>query len=47
MLKQFSINVDYSINSGQVFLWEKDGNTWYGINSTDVLTIKENPFEIN
>jgi len=47
VLKQFSINVDYSINSGQVFLWEKDGNTWYGINGTDILTIKENPFEIN
>jgi len=47
MLKQFSINVDYSINSGQVFLWEKDGNTWYGINGIDILAIKENPFEIN
>jgi len=47
LLKQFSINVDYSINSGQVFLWEKYGNTWYGINGTDILSIKENPFEIN
>ena len=47
MLKQFSINVDYSINSGQVFLWEKDGNIWYGINGTDILAIKENPFDIN
>ncbi len=40
MLKQtFPINVDDTINSGQVFLWEKHDKTWYGINGNDVLTV--------
>lgn len=47
MQKQDLINLDYSINSGQVFLWEKDPNTWwYGINGNDVLAVKEIPFQI-
>lgn len=33
------INLDYSIHSGQVFLWEKVANAWYGINGSDVLSI--------
>ena len=47
MKQQYLINIDYSINSGQVFLWEKNGDIWHGINGTDVLTVKENPFQIN
>ena len=43
---QFSINVDHSINSGQVFLWERNANMWYGINGNDVLVVNENPFHI-
>lgn len=34
-----TINVDNSINSGQVFLWNKKGVYWYGINGQDVLKI--------
>jgi len=34
-----TINVENSINSGQVFLWEKDGDDWYGINGQDILKI--------
>jgi N-glycosylase/DNA lyase len=34
-----AINVENSINSGQVFLWEKDGDHWYGINGQDILKI--------
>jgi len=45
--QQYLINIDYSINSGQVFLWEKNGDIWYGINGADVLAVKENPFQIN
>ena len=45
--QQYLINIDYSINSGQVFLWEKNGDTWYGINGNDVLAINENPMQIN
>lgn len=41
------INVDHSINSGQVFLWEKFGTKWYGVNGTDVLLVDElNPKKI-
>jgi N-glycosylase/DNA lyase len=46
MLSSIELDVDASINSGQVFLWEKYDNTWYGINGKDVLSINENPFRI-
>ena len=42
MKNKFSIDVDNSINSGQVFLWEKDGTDWYGINGQDILKINKN-----
>ena len=42
MGNQFSIDVDNSINSGQVFLWEKQGSDWYGIDGQDVLKINKN-----
>jgi N-glycosylase/DNA lyase len=34
-----SINVENSINSGQVFLWRKNGGYWYGVNGQDILRI--------
>ena len=40
------INLDFTINSGQVFLWDKIGGTWYGVNGAEVLRINQNPFEI-
>jgi len=40
------INIDNTINSGQVFLWEKDGNKWYGINGNDVIVIEKNTNKI-
>ena len=42
MKNKFSIDIDNSINSGQVFLWEKDGINWYGINGQDILKINQN-----
>ena len=42
MRNQFSIDIDNSINSGQVFLWEKCGTDWYGINGQDILKINKN-----
>ena len=42
MKNKFSIDIDNSINSGQVFLWEKNGTNWYGINGQDVLKINKN-----
>jgi N-glycosylase/DNA lyase len=33
------IDVDNSINSGQVFLWRKNGKFWYGVNGQNILKI--------
>ena len=35
------INIEDTINSGQVFLWEKKGDEWYGIDGENVLVIDE------
>ena len=35
------INLDNTINSGQVFLWKKQNGFWYGINGQDVLRVNE------
>ena len=42
MKNKFSIDIDNSINSGQVFLWERQGVDWYGINGQDILKISKN-----
>jgi len=42
----FSINIKNTINSGQVFLWGKNENMWYGINGNDVLVVYERPFQV-
>ena len=42
MKNKLSIDIDNSINSGQVFLWEKDGTDWYGINGQNILKINKN-----
>ena len=36
----FKINFDYSINSGQVFLWEKTDAKWYGIDGKRILVLE-------
>ena len=41
MKNKFSIDIDNSINSGQVFLWGKNDTDWYGINGQDVLKINK------
>ena len=40
------INLEYSINSGQVFLWQKESNYWYGINGSDVISISDDSKQI-
>ncbi len=35
------INIRNTINSGQVFLWEKKDGNWYGVDGDDVITINE------
>ena len=32
-----AINLDFTLNSGQVFLWNRYGRFWYGINGSNVL----------
>ncbi len=42
MQKNHTIDVENSINSGQVFLWGKNGGYWDGINGQDILHINKN-----
>ncbi len=39
------VNLNYTINSGQVFLWDRIGDTWHGIDGNNLLVIRE-PFQI-
>ncbi len=36
----FKVNFDYSINSGQVFLWKKIDAKWYGIDGKRILVLE-------
>ncbi len=38
-------NPEITINSGQVFLWEKLDHTWYGTYGSHILKISQLPFE--
>ena len=42
MQKKCAINVENSINSGQVFLWKKNGSFWYGVNGQDIIRVDKN-----
>jgi N-glycosylase/DNA lyase len=42
MQKKPTIDVENSINSGQVFLWKKNGNVWHGVNGQNILQVDEN-----
>lgn len=39
MIDYSTINLENTINSGQVFLWTKQKEFWYGINGQDILKI--------
>jgi len=41
MKNKFTIDIDNSINSGQVFLWQKNKNYWYGIDGQNILKINQ------
>ena len=36
----FKVNFDYSINSGQVFLWKKIDAKWYGVDGKRILVLE-------
>ena len=41
MKDKFEINIDDTINSGQVFLWKKFDSKWYGINGKNILVLED------
>lgn len=41
MIEYNTINLENTINSGQVFLWKKQRGFWYGINGQDILKIND------
>lgn len=45
MQSALKVNLDYTINSGQVFLWDRVGKGWYGIDGSELVVVKE-PFSI-
>ncbi|MGI0074073.1 MAG: DNA-3-methyladenine glycosylase family protein [Nitrosotalea sp.] len=46
MQKTYSINLNLTINSGQVFLWDRVRDTWFGIDGEDLIVIQDVPFKI-
>ncbi|MGQ0795063.1 MAG: DNA-3-methyladenine glycosylase family protein [Nitrosopumilaceae archaeon] len=46
MLELTKIDVDATINSGQVFLWDKIDGSWFGINGSEIFKITQDPFRI-
>ena len=41
MKDKFEINIDDTINSGQVFLWKKIDSKWYGVDGKKILILKD------
>ena len=46
MAPKNTINLDSTINSGQVFLWKKEDDFWYGVDGDKVLCINSNDLKI-
>lgn len=44
MQKTFTINIETTINSGQVFLWNKINDQWIGVNGQDIIILNQTPF---
>ncbi|MGI0058473.1 MAG: DNA-3-methyladenine glycosylase family protein [Nitrosotalea sp.] len=44
MQKIYTINIETTINSGQVFLWNKIEDQWVGVDGQDLLILKQSPF---
>jgi len=40
--KIYKLNLDETINSGQVFLWKKIGRKWYGVDGNKILVLGNN-----
>ena len=46
MASKSIINLDSTINSGQVFLWKKEGEFWYGVDGDNVLCVNSNNLKV-
>ncbi|MDE1729033.1 MAG: DNA repair protein, partial [Thaumarchaeota archaeon] len=44
MQKIDAIDIEDTINSGQVFLWNKIDEQWIGVDGQDILVLKQSPF---
>lgn len=44
MQKIDTINIETTINSGQVFLWNNIEDRWIGVDGQDLLILKQSPF---
>lgn len=45
MRKVSDIDIEVTINSGQVFLWNKIGDKWVGVDGQDVIILSQSPFD--
>lgn len=45
MRKVSHIDIEVTINSGQVFLWNKIGDKWVGVDGQDVIILSQSPFD--
>ena len=41
MKDNFEVNINDTINSGQVFLWKKFNSKWYGVNGKKILILDD------
>ena len=44
MRKTSTINIEITINSGQVFLWNKIEDRWIGVDGQDIIILNQSPF---
>ncbi len=44
MRKISTVNIETTINSGQVFLWNKIGDKWIGVDGQDIIILNQSPF---
>ena len=45
MRKVSNIDIEVTINSGQVFLWNKIEDKWVGVDGQNILVLSQSPFE--
>ncbi len=47
MRDNFKINLEHTINSGQVFLWNKIEEEWVGVNGQEIIVAQQDPLKIS